>query len=87
MTKAQAKRLVLWTTGCYLASTDTHGPVSEILSHDDQDRMEIGKRDLANELLTRSAIPFHATNEEAVGMVTGTVRLEDVLARIEESFG
>lgn len=70
MNKAAARRLALWINGLYLIRTDTSGFSDDVL--DEEASVAISDQILiiGQDMITRSGIPEHVSQAEAVMIAT-----------------
>jgi hypothetical protein len=69
MTRVQARRLALWSNGCYMVAVDHAGFGDDDLDEEQADKVLVAQLSIGRDMIARSGIPADADRAEAIRMV------------------
>lgn len=75
MTRAQARRLALWSNGCYMIGVDHAGFGDDDLDEEQSTKVLAAQEAIGRDMIARSGIPADAERAEAVRMVLAGERI------------
>lgn len=69
MTRVQARRLALWSNGCYMVSVDHAGFGDGDLDEEQAHKVLAAQLSIGRDMIARSGIPADVERAEAIRMV------------------